>query len=38
VKGAVHGGRSSGDGAEQGSAIQRIGLAREEGRVTFDLD
>ena len=38
VEGAVHGDHSPGDRGERRAAIQRVGLAREEGRVAFDLD
>jgi CRP-like cAMP-binding protein len=38
VEAAVHGDHGLGDGGEHRAAIQRVGLAREEGRVAFDLD
>src|SRR3954468_21364380 len=38
VESAVHGDNGLGDGGEPRVAIQRVGLAREERRVAFDLD
>src|SRR3954454_3110939 len=38
VEGAVHGDGSLGDGGPLYAAIQPVAVAREEGRVAFDLD
>ena len=38
MEGAVHGDGSLGDGGDRRAAIERVGPAREEDRVTFDLD
>jgi hypothetical protein len=38
VERAMHGDRSLRDGGERRGAVQRVGLARKEGRVAFELD